>query len=70
MTVVISEPLHRDFYLKVRLGVVLPESTYVVNDDGVVVRRSDGSSFLPNEFWTEGADFGSRGTFFADVTGN
>jgi subtilisin family serine protease len=40
----------------------------VVNDDGVTVRRSNGSSFLPNESWTSGPYFGTRGTFFTDVT--
>jgi hypothetical protein len=38
--------------------------------DPVVVRRSNSDRFLPNEAWTEGAYFGSRGTFFADVTGD
>jgi hypothetical protein len=42
----------------------------VVNDNGVVVRRSDGSSFQPNEAWTSGAYYGSRGTYFADVAGS
>jgi len=42
----------------------------VVNDNFVVVRRSNGSSFDLNEVWTEGPYFGSRGTFFADVTGD
>jgi len=42
----------------------------VVNDDKIVVRRSNGSSFLPNENWTTNPYFGSRGTFFADVTGD
>jgi Astacin (Peptidase family M12A)/FG-GAP-like repeat len=47
----------------------------VVNDNGVVVRLSLGSAvlggFAPNESWTQGvAYFGTRGTFFADVTGD
>ncbi|MBZ5491855.1 MAG: VCBS repeat-containing protein [Acidobacteriia bacterium] len=42
----------------------------VVNDDNVVVRRSNGTSFGPNEFWTTNPFFGSRGTFFADVDGD
>jgi FG-GAP-like repeat len=51
-----------------------------VNDDtikpaAVWVRPSDGSQFLglptvANQAWTEGAYYGSRGTFFADVTGD
>ncbi len=36
----------------------------------VTVRRSTGADFSPNEDWTHGAYFGSRGTFFADVTGD
>ena len=36
----------------------------------VVVRRSNGSGFAPNEDWTGGPYFGTRGTFFADVTGD
>lgn len=51
----------------------------VVNDGGVTVRRSNGSSFLPNETWLRGVAFGiyhdknGRGygnIFFADVTGD
>jgi FG-GAP-like repeat len=42
----------------------------VVNDDKVVVRRSDGSKFTSNEKWTDGPFYGSRGTFFADVDGD
>ena len=26
--------------------------------------------FLPNEGWTQGPYFGTKGTFFADVTGD
>ncbi len=45
----------------------------VVNDESipfgrVVVRRSDGSQFLPNEEWTSEPYYGTRGTFFAEVT--
>lgn len=36
----------------------------------VTVRRSSGSEFRPNEAWTDGPYFGSRGTFFADVNGD
>jgi hypothetical protein len=36
----------------------------------VTVRRSNGSSFLPNEDWTSGPYLGSRGIQFADVTGD
>src|SRR5262249_2174158 len=47
----------------------------VVNDETipygrVVVRRSNGSSFLPNEEWTQEPYYGNRGTFFADVDGD
>jgi hypothetical protein len=42
----------------------------VVNDDTVTVRRSNGHGFGPNEDWTHGPYFGTRGTFFADVTGD
>lgn len=47
----------------------------VVNDesipnDWVVVRISDGSSFLPNQRWTLDPYYGDRGTYFADVTGD
>ncbi len=47
----------------------------VVNDNGVVVRLSMGSvvlgGFAPNQSWTQGvAYFGTKGTFFADVTGD
>jgi hypothetical protein len=42
----------------------------VVNDWGVVVRRSTGTSFGPtDETWISGGYYGTRGTFFADVTG-
>jgi len=47
----------------------------VVNDESipfgrVVVRPSDGSQFLPNQEWTSEPYYGTRGTFFADVTGD
>jgi hypothetical protein len=42
----------------------------VINEEGVYVRRSNGFSFLPNELWTERGYFGTRGTFFADATGD
>jgi hypothetical protein len=46
----------------------------VVNSNGVVVRRSTGSSFAPNEDWTGGPYYASYsglpGNFFADVNGD
>ena len=46
----------------------------LVNSDTVTVRRSTGNDFGPgpqaNEDWTHGPCFGSKGTFFADVTGD
>ena len=46
----------------------------LVNDDTITVRRSTGHDFGPgpqaNEDWSHGPCFGSRGTFFADVTGD
>ena len=42
----------------------------MVNDNTVTVRRSTGSGFGPNEDWTNGPYYGTRGTFFADVTGD
>jgi hypothetical protein len=45
----------------------------VVNSDGITVRRSSGSAFLPNETWTTNAYYGSLGSvpvYFADVTGD
>lgn len=42
----------------------------VVNNGGVVVRRSVGSRFTPNEVWTVGAYYGDKGTFFANVDGH
>jgi uncharacterized protein YqfB (UPF0267 family) len=46
----------------------------LVNRDTICVRRSTGSDFGPgmqaNEDWTHGACYGSRGTYFADVTGD
>ena len=48
----------------------VPLVSAVVNNDKVTVRRSDGSKFLANESWTTNAYYGSRATFFADVTGD
>jgi len=42
----------------------------VANEDGVYVRRSNGSQFLPNEKWTDIGYWGTIGTAFADVTGD
>jgi hypothetical protein len=44
----------------------------VANDwTGVVVRQSNGASFLANEDWTAGVAYlGTWGNFFADVTGD
>lgn len=42
----------------------------VVNSTGVTVRRSNGTTFLPNENWTLQAYYGDKGTYFADVTGD
>jgi hypothetical protein len=42
----------------------------VVNPDGIVVRRSDGRGFLPNEAWTNEPFYGENGTYFADVDGD
>jgi subtilisin family serine protease len=42
----------------------------VVNNGGIVVRRSNGSRFLPNEVWLSTPYFAERGNFFADVTGD
>jgi len=46
----------------------------VINDNGVTVRPSTGSlqngGFSGNETWTNSAYYGTRGTFFADVTGD
>ncbi|NQE36572.1 FG-GAP-like repeat-containing protein [Microcoleus asticus] len=42
----------------------------VANEDGVYVRRSNGSKFLPNEKWIDIPFWGSIGTGFADVTGD
>ena len=46
----------------------------VVNGDTITVRRSTGNDFGPNsaanEDWTHGPYYGTRGTFFADVTGD
>jgi hypothetical protein len=42
----------------------------VVNPAGVTVRPSNGSLFLPNEFWTAQIGNGDKGIFFADVDGD
>jgi Ca2+-binding RTX toxin-like protein len=42
----------------------------VVNDNGVTVKRSTGSSFAAHETWIGSAYYGSRGTYFADVDGD
>jgi hypothetical protein len=42
----------------------------VVNNNTVTVRPSNGLKFGPNEDWTHGAYYGTRGTYFADVTGD
>src|SRR6266487_3875861 len=39
-----------------------------VTTGAITVRRSNGTLFTPNEDWTNNPYFGSRGTFFADVT--
>jgi hypothetical protein len=41
-----------------------------VNNDGIRVRPSNGSTFTGNAFWTNQPSFGSEGTFFADTTGD
>jgi hypothetical protein len=40
-----------------------------VNDDTVTVRRNTGVDFGPNEDWTKGPFYGTRGTYIADLTG-
>ncbi|HEY9705492.1 MAG TPA: pre-peptidase C-terminal domain-containing protein, partial [Allocoleopsis sp.] len=42
----------------------------VSNNDFVTVRRSNGTSFLPNERWTDIGYAGQYGSWFADVTGD
>jgi hypothetical protein len=42
----------------------------LVNDQGIWVRLSTGSTFRPNVDWSQGPCYGSRGTFFADVNGD
>ena len=42
----------------------------VSNDDGIYIRRSDGSQFLSTEKWTDIGYLGTKGTWFADVTGD
>jgi hypothetical protein len=41
----------------------------IVNDSGITVRRSTGSSFSPGEAWS-GPFFAKYGNYFADVTGD
>ena len=36
----------------------------------ITVRRSTGTAFSGNEAWTLNPYYGTRGTFFADVTGD
>jgi hypothetical protein len=45
--------------------VVIPTSFVLVT-----ARRSNGVLFLPNELWTADPYFGTKGTYFADVTGD
>src|SRR5919106_309739 len=40
----------------------------VINSDRVTVRRSDGTTFLPNESWTANPYYGMMSTYFADVS--
>jgi len=42
----------------------------VVNRDGVVIRRSNGREFRPNEVWIDKEFVGDRGVYFLDVTGD
>lgn len=42
----------------------------VINNDGITVRRSTGTSFSPNQSWTSTSFFGNKSTHFADVTGD
>ena len=42
----------------------------VVNSNGIAVRRSDGTQFLPPEIWTKEPYLGGLGNYFADVTGD
>jgi FG-GAP-like repeat len=42
----------------------------VVNDTGITVRRSTGTSFGPYETWSNVPYYGGRGTYFADVDGD
>jgi hypothetical protein len=41
-----------------------------VDDAGIAVRVSNGSSFDAHTFWTNGPFWGERGTYFADVDGD
>lgn len=42
----------------------------VVNPNGIAVRRSDGTKFLPPETWVHEPYAGQYGIYFADVTGD
>ncbi|HEX5747382.1 MAG TPA: VCBS repeat-containing protein [Archangium sp.] len=42
----------------------------VSNEGELVVRRSDGTRFLPNEKWSWSSYSGTKGTWFEDVTGD
>jgi hypothetical protein len=41
-----------------------------VDDAGIAVRVSNGSSFNAHTYWTNGPFWGERGTYFADVDGD
>lgn len=41
-----------------------------VDDAGIAVRVSNGSSFDAHTYWTQSPFWGERGTYFADVTGD
>ncbi len=42
----------------------------VVTENGITIRRSNGQYFKPEESGFANRFYGSRGTFFADVTGD
>jgi len=46
------------------------DDAIVVNDNGVTVKLSTGSSFSAHETWIGSAYYGSKGTYFADVDGD
>jgi hypothetical protein len=52
------------------LAISLIIAAAVQGNAQVTVRRSDGSKFVPNEYWTDGPYYASKGSFFADVTGD